>query len=123
MRITAATIATTMTATLLLAAGGGAAAATGIDIPYHKEVLENGLTVLVHEDHKAPVVAINIWYHVGSKNEVRGRTGFAHLFEHLMFQGSEHYDGEYLTALEDLGASDFNATTWFDRTNYFQTVP
>lgn len=99
------------------------ATATEIDIPWQKTVLDNGLTVIVHEDRKAPIVAINIWYHVGSKNEVRGRTGFAHLFEHLMFQGSEHHDDEYLTVLEDIGASDFNATTWFDRTNYFQTVP
>lgn len=97
--------------------------AADIDIPFRKEVLDNGLTVIVHEDHKAPVVAVNLWYHVGSKNEVPGRTGFAHLFEHLMFQGTEHYDGEFLTALENLGSTDFNATTWFDRTNYFQTVP
>jgi zinc protease len=101
----------------------GEAGAAEIDIPFRKEVLDNGLTVIVHEDHKAPVVAVNIWYHVGSKNEVRGRTGFAHLFEHLMFQGTENYDGEYLLALENLGATDFNATTWYDRTNYFQTVP
>ncbi len=108
---------------LLAALGNAAPAAAGIDIPYRMQVLDNGLTVIVNEDHKAPVVAVNIWYHVGSKNEVRGRTGFAHLFEHLMFQGSEHHDGEFLTALEDLGATDFNGTTWFDRTNYFQTVP
>lgn len=106
--------------TLLL---GPVASAAEIDIPFRKEVLDNGLTVIVHEDRKAPVVAVNIWYHVGSKNEVPGRTGFAHLFEHLMFQGTENYDGEFLTALEDLGSTDFNATTWFDRTNYFQTVP
>jgi zinc protease len=97
--------------------------AADIDIPFRKEVLDNGLTVIVHEDRKSPIVAVNIWYHVGSKNEVRGRTGFAHLFEHLMFQGTENYDGEYLTALESLGSTEFNATTWFDRTNYFQTVP
>ncbi len=101
----------------------GAAARPGIDIPYRREVLDNGLTVIVHEDRKAPVVAVNIWYHVGSKDEVRGRTGFAHLFEHLMFQGTEHYDDEFLNALESLGATEFNGTTWFDRTNYFQTVP
>ena len=64
-----------------------------INIPYEKFVLKNGLTVLVHEDHKAPIVAVNIWYHVGSKNEKPGRTGFAHLFEHLMFGGSEHRPG------------------------------
>jgi zinc protease len=107
----------------LLALAAGTAAAASPDIPYRMEVLDNGLTVIVHEDRKAPVVAVNVWYHVGSKNEVRGRTGFAHLFEHLMFQGSEHHDREMLAALEDLGATDFNATTWFDRTNYFQTVP
>jgi zinc protease len=100
-----------------------AARAADIDIPYRMEVLPNGLTVIVHQDAKAPVVAVNIWYHVGSKNEVLGRTGFAHLFEHLMFQGTENYDGEFLTALESLGATNFNATTWYDRTNYFQTVP
>ena len=71
------------------------AAPVAVDIPYERFVLPNGLTVLVHEDHKAPIVAVNIWYHVGSKNERPGRTGFAHLFEHLMFNGSEHYDKEF----------------------------
>jgi zinc protease len=94
-----------------------------VDIPYQMKVLDNGLTVIVHEDHKAPVVAVNIWYHVGSKNERPGKTGFAHLFEHLMFQGTENFDEEYLSFLQELGATDLNATTWFDRTNYFQTVP
>jgi zinc protease len=108
---------------LALLASFATAQAADIDIPYRMEVLENGLTVIVHEDRKAPVVAVNIWYHVGSKNEVRGRTGFAHLFEHLMFQGTENFNDEYLTALEGLGATNFNATTWYDRTNYFQTVP
>jgi zinc protease len=97
--------------------------AEDIDIPYTKVVLENGLTVIIHEDHKAPIVAVNIWYHVGSKNEKPGRTGFAHLFEHLMFTGSENYDDEYLMYLQQLGAVDLNATTWFDRTNYFETIP
>jgi zinc protease len=96
---------------------------TPIDIPYTLKRLDNGLTVVVHEDHKAPIVAVNVWYHVGSKNEVRGRTGFAHLFEHLMFQGSENLKGEYLNTLQELGATDLNGTTSFDRTNYFQTVP
>lgn len=100
-----------------------AADATGVDIPYTLRKLDNGLTVVVHEDRKAPIVAVNVWYHVGSKNEVRGRTGFAHLFEHLMFQGSENLKGEYLNTLQELGATDFNGTTFFDRTNYFQTVP
>jgi zinc protease len=99
------------------------AAATDIEIPYQKFVLDNGLTLIVHEDDKAPIVAVNIWYHVGSKNEVPGRTGFAHLFEHLMFQGSENYDDEYLLFLQQLGATNLNATTWFDRTNYFETIP
>ncbi|MDH3978475.1 MAG: insulinase family protein, partial [Gammaproteobacteria bacterium] len=94
-----------------------------INIPYTRHVLDNGLTLLVHEDSKAPIVAVNIWYHVGSKNEVAGRTGFAHLFEHLMFQGSENYDDEYLLFLQQLGATNLNATTWFDRTNYFETIP
>lgn len=94
-----------------------------VDIPYTVRQLDNGLTVVVHEDHKAPVVAVNVWYHVGSKNEVAGRTGFAHLFEHLMFQGSENLKGEYLNTLQELGATDLNGTTFFDRTNYFQTVP
>src|SRR6195256_3207534 len=66
---------------------------TAVDIPYERFVLDNGLTVIVHEDHKAPIVAINTWYHVGSKNEKPGKTGFAHLFEHLMFSGSEHAPG------------------------------
>jgi len=94
-----------------------------ITIPYQRFVLKNGLTLLVHEDHKAPIVAVNIWYHVGSKNERPGRTGFAHLFEHLMFNGSEHFNTDYFQALEPLGATDLNGTTNEDRTNYFQNVP
>lgn len=94
-----------------------------IDIPYTKYVLDNGLTLIVHEDHKAPIVAVNIWYHVGSKNEKAGRTGFAHLFEHLMFNGSENYNKDYFQALEAIGATDLNGTTGNDRTNYFQNVP
>ena len=94
-----------------------------IDIPYEKFVLGNGLTVIVHEDHKAPIVAVNIWYHVGSKNEKPGKTGFAHLFEHLMFGGSEHSGGRYIDTMERIGATDLNGTTNTDRTNYFQNVP
>ncbi len=94
-----------------------------IEIPYKKYVLDNGLTLIVHEDHKAPIVAVNIWYHVGSKNEKPGKTGFAHLFEHLMFNGSEHFNDDYFQALERLGATDLNGTTNRDRTNYFQNVP
>lgn len=94
-----------------------------IDIPYQKFVLPNGLTVIVHEDHKAPIVAVNVWYHVGSKNERPGRTGFAHLFEHLMFNGSENYDKDFFGPMEQAGATDMNGTTNEDRTNYFQNVP
>jgi len=93
------------------------------DIPYTKFVLANGLTVLVHEDHKAPIVAVNTWYHVGSKNERLGKTGFAHLFEHLMFSGSEHFNYTYINAMERIGATNLNGTTNGDRTNYFENVP
>ena len=94
-----------------------------IDIPHKKFVLKNGLTLLVHEDRKAPIVAVNVWYHVGSKNEKPGKTGFAHLFEHLMFNGSENFNDDYFQALGPLGATDLNGTTNVDRTNYFQNVP
>ena len=93
------------------------------DITYKKFVLKNGLTLLVHEDHKTPVVAINTWYHVGSKNEKPGKTGFAHLFEHLMFGGSDNFNQVYLGAMESIGATGLNGTTNTDRTNYFQNVP
>ncbi|HTH78070.1 MAG TPA: insulinase family protein, partial [Ramlibacter sp.] len=93
------------------------------DVPYTKFVLKNGLTVLVHEDHKLPIVAVNTWYHVGSKDETPGKTGFAHLFEHLMFSGSENFDKTYLSALSAAGATDMNGTTNPDRTNYFEDVP
>jgi zinc protease len=94
-----------------------------LDIPFQRFVLPNGLTLLVHEDHKAPIVAVNVWYHVGSKNERPGRTGFAHLFEHLMFNGSENYDKDFFGPLEQAGATDMNGTTNEDRTNYFENVP
>ncbi len=96
---------------------------TTIDIPFERFVLPNGLTLIVHEDHKAPIVAVNVWYHVGSKNEKPGRTGFAHLFEHLMFNGTENYDKDFFGPLEQAGATDMNGTTNEDRTNYFQNVP
>jgi len=98
-------------------------AGLNVDVPAKKFVLKNGLTLIVHEDKSAPLVAVNIWYHVGSKNEPRGKSGFAHLFEHLMFNGSEHFDDDYFKATEKLGASDQNGTTNPDRTNYYQTVP
>ncbi|HTD66995.1 MAG TPA: insulinase family protein, partial [Candidatus Limnocylindria bacterium] len=94
-----------------------------IEIPYTKYVLSNGLTLLVHEDHKAPIVAVNVWYHVGSKNEKPGKTGFAHLFEHLMFNGSENFDEDFFKATERVGATDMNGTTSEDRTNYFENAP
>jgi zinc protease len=104
------------------------AATVGVDIPipnipYTKFVLSNGLTVLVHEDHKAPIVAVNTWYHVGSKNEKPGKTGFAHLFEHLMFSGSDDFNHTYVNAMEKIGATNLNGTTSNDRTNYFENVP
>jgi len=102
------------------------ARAASIEVPelaFQKFTLANGLTLIVHEDHKAPIVAVNIWYHVGSKNEKPGKTGFAHLFEHLMFNGSENFNDDYFKVLEKLGATDLNGTTNEDRTNYFQNVP
>ncbi|HEX2833402.1 MAG TPA: pitrilysin family protein [Thermoanaerobaculia bacterium] len=92
-------------------------------IPYEKIVLDNGLTVLVHEDHNVPIVAVNLWYHVGSRNEQRGRTGFAHLFEHFFFNGSENYPHGFREAMDDLGANNRNGTTSTDRTNFFENVP
>jgi len=94
-----------------------------IDIPYTKYILDNGLTLIVHEDNKAPVVAVNVWYHVGSKDEKVGRTGFAHLFEHLMFNGSENYNDDWFKPFDRVGATGMNGTTNQDRTNYFQVVP
>jgi zinc protease len=108
---------------LAAAAALAGARAADIDIPYQKFVLDNGLTLLVHEDPKVPIVAVNVWYHVGSKNEKLGRTGFAHLFEHLMFNGSENFNDDYFKAVEPIGATDLNGTTNEDRTNYFQNVP
>ncbi|MGD0923195.1 MAG: pitrilysin family protein [Terriglobia bacterium] len=120
----ASLIALSVAGLLLIGAQVAAAQETAkIDIPYKKFVLKNGLTLLVHEDHKAPIVAVNVWYHVGSKNEKVGKTGFAHLFEHLMFNGSENFNDDYFKVLEKLGATDLNGTTNNDRTNYFQNVP
>jgi len=118
-------LATAIGATAFVPAPAAAQAApvAGVDIAYEEFTLPNGLRVIVHEDHKAPIVAVNVWYHVGSKDEPRGRTGFAHLFEHLMFNGSENNPGEYFTPFELVGATDMNGTTNTDRTNYFQNVP
>ena len=93
------------------------------EIKYETFKLDNGLTVIVHEDKKVPMVAVNVWYHVGSKNEKVGKTGFAHLFEHLMFNGTENYNSEYFEPFEKIGSTDQNGTTNSDRTNYFQNVP
>ncbi|MEM1052585.1 MAG: pitrilysin family protein [Pseudomonadota bacterium] len=94
-----------------------------VQVPFEKFELENGLTVVVHEDRKAPIVGVAVWYNVGSKDEPKGLTGFAHLFEHLMFNGSENAPNDYFQYLQEMGATDYNGTTNFDRTNYFQTVP
>jgi zinc protease len=93
-----------------------------LNIPFSKHTLDNGLDVLVHEDHSCPIVAVNLWYHVGSKNERPGHTGFAHLFEHLMFEGSQHYDRGYFRPLQAAGAA-LNGSTNADRTNYWEVVP
>ena len=93
------------------------------EINYETFKLDNGLTVIVHQDKKVPMVAVNVWYHVGSKNEKAGKTGFAHLFEHLMFNGTENYNSEYFEPFEKIGSTDQNGTTNSDRTNYFQNVP
>jgi zinc protease len=94
-----------------------------VDIPYEQFTLDNGLRVIVHTDRKAPIVAVSMWYHIGSKDEPKGKTGFAHLFEHLMFYGSENNDEVFFKRLNAVGATALNGTTWFDRTNYFQNVP
>lgn len=100
-----------------------AAAAKAFDIPFEKYELENGLEVILHRDPTLPKVAVNLWYHVGPANEPQGRSGFAHLFEHLMFEGSKHAGRQFDTLLESIGGTNMNGTTNFDRTNYFETVP
>ena len=93
-------------------------------LKFEKYQLANGLVVILSEDHRLPLVSTNIWYHVGPANELPGRTGFAHLFEHMMFEGSKHVPGNaHIRFLEAAGASDLNGTTDFDRTNYFETLP
>ena len=92
-------------------------------IAYEKFVLPNGLTLIVRQDHSVPVVGVNLWYHVGSRNEKRGKTGFAHLFEHFFFNGSENYPHGFREAMDDLGANNRNGTTNTDRTNFFEDVP
>jgi zinc protease len=129
-------ICSVLSACTLLSAAGVANPATGArpaqaqsstkapEIRYERYKLSNGLEVLLHEDHKLPIVAVDIWYHVGPMKERAGRTGFAHLFEHMMFEGSKHVgEKAHFKYLEAAGATDINGTTWFDRTNYFETVP
>ncbi len=101
----------------------GTPSADIVDIPNTKYVLDNGLRLIVHEDHKAPIVAVNVWYDVGAGDEKIGKTGFAHLFEHLMFNGSEHFNDDYFKPFDRVGATGMNGTTNQDRTNYFQVVP
>lgn len=115
-------LATALGGAFMPSAGWAAPRAT-VDIPYEEFTLPNGLRVVVHTDRKAPIVAVNLWYHVGSKDEPAGRTGFAHLFEHLMFNGSENHRGEFFEPFELVGTTDQNGTTDNDRTNYFQNVP
>lgn len=121
------TISCLLTLMLLFALAGSATAqediATQVDIPYEVFTLDNGLTVLVHSDHSTPTVFVGMWYAVGSKDEPDGKTGFAHLFEHLMFQGSENREGEYFSPFTDAGATGMNGTTNEDRTNYYATIP
>src|ERR1700760_1049584 len=118
---------------LLLIASPGLARAANLppakplvvpELPYEKYTLPNGLDVILYQNHKLPLVAVDLWYHVGPVNEKAGRTGFAHLFEHMMFEGSEHVgEKAHFKYLEGAGATDINGTTSFDRTNYFETLP
>src|SRR5579864_1791875 len=94
------------------------------ELKYERFVMPNGLVVLMHEDHRLPLVAVDLWYHVGPLNERAGRTGFAHLFEHMMFEGSKHVgEKAHIKFVQGAGATDVNGTTSFDRTNYFETMP
>jgi len=94
-----------------------------LDVPVRRHRLDNGLKVVLSEDRTAPIVGVNLWYGVGSRNEPAGRTGFAHLFEHMMFQGSANVPKNRHFELVERAGGSLNATTWYDRTNYFETVP
>src|SRR5918912_346251 len=112
-----------LTSQALLAQQPSSGGARQFRIDFVQDSLPNGLTVIYHVDHAAPIVAVNVWYNVGSKNEIPGRTGFAHLFEHVMFQGSRNVGkAEHIARIQAAGGTA-NATTWFDRTNYFETIP
>ncbi len=119
-----ATVSATILASVLASATSGETGSAGRipTLKFEKYTLPNGLDVILHEDHSTPIVCVNIWYHVGSKNERRGRTGFAHLFEHMMFQGSQHHDSEYFGPLQEAGGR-LNGSTSDDRTNYWEVVP
>ena len=107
----------------LLVCGGRPAVAKSLEVPYTTFTLSNGLKVILHEDHSVPIVSVNTWYHVGSGDEKPGRTGFAHLFEHIMFMGSQHVPtGDFDKLLEAAGASN-NGSTTEDRTNYYEDGP
>jgi zinc protease len=110
-------------ATAAKPAPANAAKASPFDVPFEKYALGNGLEVILHHDPSLPLVAVNLWYHVGPSSEPKGRSGFAHLFEHLMFEGSKHVGHEFDHLLESVGATNVNGTTSWDRTNYFETVP
>ena len=112
-----------LAAALVICIAATPSLAANPDIPFERFRLDNGLTVVVHTDRKAPIVAVNVWYHVGGKDEPADRQEFAHWFEHLMFQGSENYRDEFFKPFEEVGATDQNGTTSQDRTNYFQNVP
>src|SRR5687768_4900748 len=122
-RLTASRFLSVLYAALLPFTATAQSSAPDLNLSYETFRLDNGLRVIVHEDRKAPIVAVSVWYHVGSKNEPPGKTGFAHLFEHLMFNGTENYDGEWFEPMQAVGATGMNGTTWLDRTNYFQNVP
>ena len=121
--LTRRTLAALLLMTLVTLSAQLVQAQSEIDIPYQKFVLKNGLTLIVHEDHKAPIVAVNVWYHVGSKNEKPGQTGFAHLFEHLMFNGSENFNKDYFKPFERIGATDITAPPTKTAPTTFENVP
>ena len=91
-------------------------------IPFDTIKLQNGLNVILHQNHSTPITAVNVWYHVGSKNESPGKTGFAHLFEHIMFEGSKHHNRSHFDSLQVVGAT-LNGSTTTDRTNYWENLP
>src|ERR1041385_7813115 len=121
MRVAILCVFTALLATTAVAAEPPKSSPFGI--AFEKYSLPNGLEVILHRDASLPLVAVNLWYHVGPSNEPPKRSGFAHLFEHLMFEGSKHVGHEFDHLLESVGATNVNGTTSWDRTNYFETVP